>query len=183
MSLPEVFRILRGEHAKISRVLAVLESQIEAAKHEGRPDFEIVDAIAKYFGQYPDRYHHPKEELVLAKLKERVPDLVPELEVVEAEHKEIAERTTSFAESIAAIRSGAGDETEDFKNLARAFIDFERAHMIREDRHLMPLALEALTEADWQEIDAEISSVDDPLFGPEAEAPFNALRILIMGGR
>ena len=62
-----------------------------------------------------------------------------------------------------------------FRDAARAYVDFERRHMAREDRELIPLALKALSEADWAEIEAAFARDDDPLFGTERRKEFDRL--------
>ena len=53
---------------------------------------------------------------------------------------------------------------------ARCYWSFAEAHMRREERQILPLALEALEAADWRAIDAAFTRDDDPLFGtPRAE--------------
>ena len=64
---------------------------------------------------------------------------------------------------------------ERFKTEALSYIDFERRHMAREERELLPLALKVLHDEDWREIDAAFARNDDPLFGAARRKEFDKL--------
>ncbi len=51
--------VLRREHKNIARLLDTLEHQIGLLEKEARPDYDVLQDIAEYFCDYPDRCHHP----------------------------------------------------------------------------------------------------------------------------
>ena len=68
-----VIYTLREEHRNIARLLNALEHQIEIFARAGAPDYDVIRGIAEYFLDYPDRCHHPKEDVVFDRLCARFP--------------------------------------------------------------------------------------------------------------
>ena len=63
-----------------------------------------------------------------------------------------------------------------FDAVLRQFIAEQRRHMEMEGERFFGRAIAHLSEADWAEIDAQISDEQDPLFGAAATAEFEKLR-------
>ena len=61
---------LSQEHRNIEKLLAVLERELEVFDRGDRPDYEVIRAVISYFEVYPEVYHHPQEDQVLAKLRD-----------------------------------------------------------------------------------------------------------------
>ena len=68
-----IIELLSREHRNLERLLDVLEHELEIFDRGDRPDYEVIRAIVSYFEVYPELYHHPQEDLVLAKLEIRDP--------------------------------------------------------------------------------------------------------------
>ena len=66
-----VIEVLRQEHRNIEKLLRVLERELSVFDRGERPDYEVVLAVIDYFTDYPDTCHHPKEDMIVAKLKAR----------------------------------------------------------------------------------------------------------------
>jgi hemerythrin-like domain-containing protein len=58
--------------------------------------------------------------------------------------------------------------------------DFEWYHMGVEEREILPLAEEILSDADWHELDGLFSVHDDPVFGQKPKEDFNTLAVKII---
>ena len=71
--MPQVIEALERDHANIEKVLVLLESEILAIEVGKTPDYPLLQDIMCYMTQYPDRFHHPKEDLVFAQLLKREP--------------------------------------------------------------------------------------------------------------
>ena len=69
-----VIEVLREEHRNIGRVLRELEYQIEAFAKEEPTNCDVVVSVAEYFLGYPDRCHHPKEDLHPLKTRGSAPE-------------------------------------------------------------------------------------------------------------
>jgi hemerythrin-like domain-containing protein len=174
--MSQVVRALRQEHADLAKLLNALERQLDVFDQGGTPDYDIVQGVIGYCLAYPDLYHHPKEDLVLDRLRQRDPDAAAAIGDLQPEHEALAELTRRFADAVDSVLKEAEVSRDAVHELARAFLDFYRRHIVMEERQFFPAALEALTEQDWQEIEAELSETEDPLFGGEPEERFERLR-------
>lgn len=85
-----VLDIIRDEHHSMSRLLALLEDQVELFENGSVPDYDLMREIIEYFLTFPDLFHHPKENLILAQLRQRAPDLALKVGDLEAEHATIS---------------------------------------------------------------------------------------------
>jgi hemerythrin-like domain-containing protein len=171
---------LSQEHRNIEKLLAVLERELEVFDRGDRPDYEVIRAVISYFEVYPEAYHHPQEDRVLAKLKARDPIAAARVGDLAWEHHQGVERLRRLAHTIESVLADAEMVRQDVDTIVRDFIAHERHHMAREDRDFFPAALNALKPEDWTEIAAAVTGRKDPLFSDDTEAQFDALRAHIL---
>ena len=174
--MSEVMRALRREHADMARLLHALERQLDVFDGGGTPDYDIVQGVIDYCLDYPDLYHHPKEDLVLERLRARDPEAAEAVGPLLPEHEALAALTRRFAEAMDAIVHEAEVSREAVADLAREFLEVYRKHIAMEESRFFPAALAALEEADWQAIEAQLGERADPLFGNQADQRFARLR-------
>ena len=65
-----------------------------------RPDYEVVLAVIDYFKDYPDSCHHPKEDMIVEKLKARDPVAVATIGGLAGEHQEGTRRLRRVAQAV-----------------------------------------------------------------------------------
>ena len=82
-----IIDVLLAEHRNIKKLLHVLEQEISEFDRSNPPDYEIIQAIIEYFQDYPEGYHHPKEDMVFEKLKLRDPAVAKRIGDIEDEHE------------------------------------------------------------------------------------------------
>ena len=70
---------LNQEHANMSRILDLLEHEIEAFGRGEVADFHLVQEIMDYCLDYPEACHHPKEDAIYAVMIDRRPNLADEI--------------------------------------------------------------------------------------------------------
>src|SRR6478609_2336781 len=133
---------LSREHRNIETLLAVLERELEIFDRGDRPDF--IRAIISYFELYPELYHHPLEDLVFAKLKLRDPAAAAKVGNLTLEHQKGAERLRRVAQAIDGVLADREIPRQNVDNIVRDFIEYQRRHIIMEDRDFFPAALNAL---------------------------------------
>jgi hemerythrin-like domain-containing protein len=167
---------LSQEHRNIEALLAVLEHEFEIFDRGDHPDYEVIRAIISYFELYPEIYHHPPEELVLAKLELRDPAAAARLGDLRLEHQKGTDRLRRVAQAIDGVLADREILRQNVDNIVRDFIESERRHITIEDRDFFPAALKALKPDDWSEIASASVDHDDPLFSEAAEETFGALR-------
>ena len=62
---PEAVQIILDEHLSIAAVIYTLRYLARGITDGKEPDFQLLRAILDYIVEYPDRWHHPKENLYL----------------------------------------------------------------------------------------------------------------------
>src|SRR5471032_2731729 len=97
-----VIETLREDHRNIGRLLAALERQIEVFAQAGSPDYDVVVGIAEYFLEYPDRCHHPKENIIFDQLNREYPEQASTVGNLLNEHRLLHEQTLRFRQTVGA---------------------------------------------------------------------------------
>ena len=171
-----IIELLSKEHRNLERLLNILEHELELFSCGGRPDYEVVRAIISYFEVYPDKYHHPQEDLVLAKLRVRNPAAAAKIGDLDREHTLGTERLRRVAQALDAILADREMLRVELTTIIRDFIERERRHIFMEDKYFFPAALKALKPEDWTEISSALTGRTDPLFSDVVEERFEILR-------
>ena len=166
---------LRSDHSRMTKLLDALERQIGAFEEGGLLDFEIADGVLHYCRSYPDRHHHPCEDLVFDSLKRRNPKAAAEIGDLRREHSKLAILTANFARSLDAVEQDVPMEREEFVAAARAFLTGYRHHIMMEEKHFFPAAERCLTPEDWRAIGQRLPPATDPLFDRREDQRFDAL--------
>lgn len=174
--MSEVMTQLREEHRNIAKVLRALEHQLSAFDAVAQPDYDVLAAIADYFVGFPDRCHHPKEDLIYRRMRERDASLAQTVTDLGAEHRKISAQAREFQQAVSNVIQGAETSRSTFDELVGQFLRDQRRHMQLEEEQVFPLALQILTPDDWVEIDAQVTREEDPVFGAKVSREFAALR-------
>jgi len=180
--MSHVIAALERDHANITKLLEILESEILAIEVGKTPDYPLMQDIMCYMAQHSDRFHHPKEDLLFAQLLKRDPGVRADVEDLIKEHVVIGLAGQEFA---GLLRSSGVDSVAVREQIGTSGFDYIRAlreHMIREERELFPLAMEVLTQKEWQVIDAAVNAIDNPLFDEMTADDYQRLYRLITGG-
>lgn len=167
---------LQTDHANLTRLLDALDRQLDVFNQGGRPDYEFIADFLDYCLGFPDRYHHPREDLIVETMRRRAPESAEDLAPLEAEHERINELTRRFADAVALAMQDQELPRARFAELAQTFLSTYRRHLSWEEETVFPRAQSVLSEADWQAIDARIAAPEDPLFGGSGAERYRALR-------
>ena len=164
-----------ADHRNFSRVLDVVERQVDAFRADGHPDFELLRSIVHYLRHFPDRFHHPREDIAFALLVERDPQLQLEIARRLQEHVVIAAAGEELLGFLDQIIAGAMIERAELEKAAATYLVYYRYHLYMEERQVLPRAGELLTATDWAAV-AAIPTEPDPLFGPNSDPRYSELR-------
>ncbi|HXQ11962.1 MAG TPA: hemerythrin domain-containing protein [Caulobacteraceae bacterium] len=170
-----VIEALREEHLNISRLLGALEHQVEVFASALAPDYDVVVGVTDYFLDYPDRFHHPKEDAVFARLQATWPEEAAAIGDLLGEHRALHARAQRFHQTVSELLNDTDIPRADIVDAGRNFIEAERRHMRKEEECFLPLAERLLTSADWAEIESKLSIQPDPVFGGRLEEKFKKL--------
>ena len=163
--MSNVIAALDRDHANIAKILELLESEILAIEVGKTPDYPLMQDIMRYMTQYPDRFHHPKEDLIFAQLVKREPGARDDVEDMLNEHISIGLAGKEFDRLLRKSNVDSVEVREQLGTAGFAYIRALREHMLKEERKLFALAKVIFTKEDWQIIDAEVDAIDDPSFG------------------
>ena len=172
--MPIILEALRQEHRNTAELLDVLEHEI--ASLAGDPDWDVINGIANYFCDYPDRCHHPKEDTIFRRLQALFPEQAISIGNLLSEHQEVRLRAERFRGHVQSIFLEAVFPREELIASARGFIDAERLHMMKEEKMFLPAAEKLLVKEDWKWIESQLQSEFDPLFQESIERDFETLR-------
>ena len=170
-------QIIREEHRGLAAVLHGMLYLVRQIRERGiAPDNDVFGAMIYYVDAFPERLHHPKEDLYLFRpLRLRHPEAGPLLDRLEAEHHAGAERIRTLEQAYARYTQGGDREFDAFAAAVNDYVNFYREHMRQEETEVLPLAERYLTPDDWAVVDAAFAGHTMPLFGAEQDAQFKEL--------
>jgi hemerythrin-like domain-containing protein len=167
---------LRQDHASAVQLLRALEWQLSEFKLSKQPDYDVLRAAVDYFLTFPDLSHHPIEDLIFDKLRERAPDIADSVGDLRSAHDALADQVRALAQSLNSILLEAELPREAILRWFAEFMDHQRQHIEMEEGTLFPAAEKRLTEGDWSAIEVETTRSIDPALQAEADEKFAALR-------
>ena len=167
--MAQILEMIREEHSSISRMLDMLERQIGLFEQGEHFEYELVKEVLDYFVTFADLCHHPKENLIIAKLRQRAPELARGIGDLDGAHEKISKELHDFAHVVMNVLLDVEMPRDRFVRVALDFIAQERKHMAEEEAHFLPAAEVTLTDEDWAEISAKIGKFSDPLLTHQPE--------------
>lgn len=173
--MPDTIALWHADHVNFSKLLDLLEQRLGVFHEGGAPDYELMLDIMYYMTHYADVMHHPKEDLVFAKLKERGGTAAAKIGQLLEQHVSIKAAGERLSCDLDDIVNGSIVSREHIDESARAYITKMRIHMQIEEAEILPLAARLLGQQDWAAIEAEIRRIEDPLFGTGTEERYAAL--------
>lgn len=179
--MPAVIETLRADHVNMARLLHLVEAEIGVFEAGKVPDYALLGDILDYLLNYPDLCHHPLENTIYRRLRDRVPAKADAVQEIEDEHGKIAELTRRFAAAVHNVATESLIPREAFVDLGNKFLDLMRRHMIAEETRFFPLALDNLGPNDWAEVEDVLARHADPLFGNAVLEPYRTLHARLLG--
>ena len=171
----DALRIISEDHNNLWR-LATSVDQLAADMESGAPlETAFFESVFDYLDQFVERSHHPKEDDFLFRLlRLRSPESAAILDALQADHRAGPDRLTILRDSLAAAANGQLALTTLSQQL-RTYTAGLKAHILKEEKQVLPLARTALQKEDWDEINHAFLDANDPVFGAQAQAEFRAL--------
>jgi len=169
--------IIQREHRALAAVLYTFD-HVLAEIRAGRiaPDFALFETMLAYVQDFPDRFHHPKEDEVLFPLLlKRAPETKADIDELQAQHHEGLRLTSDLKWKLGAWKADPAKGFAAFDAAAVRFIDGQRKHIGKEERTVIPAAREKLQAEDWAKADAAFDDNDDPIFGRNPKKTYDEL--------
>lgn len=172
-----LFDKLHRDHANMARLLDILQEQVQRYGKGEAPDYPLIIDILRYMEDYPDTVHHPREDLMFARMREHGVDM--EMETIlcdlEAQHRDIREKSLNFLEALRGDLSAIAVPREAIERHGIAYLEALRSHMHLEESRVFPAAKRILEQRDWIDLDRLISEREDPLFSAAVTRVYKSL--------
>jgi len=172
----EILARWHADHVNFSNLLHLLDGQLALFHDAASPDYDLMLDIMYYMTHYSDVVHHPKEDLVFAKVRQRDPGTAPTVDALTAQHRHLKQAGEALAGAIEAVVNGSVSSRAHVEARARSYTAEMRSHMGTEEATVLPAAARLLQDDDWMAVEHAIAHVDDPLFGSSAQARYASLR-------
>jgi nucleotide-binding universal stress UspA family protein/hemerythrin-like domain-containing protein len=175
--------LIQDEHRSLGAVLRGMQRLVERARKASasQPGLDHVTLLRmhQYVEAFPEKLHHPKEEQVLHRLlRERSRDSHALIEQLETDHQQELALVAAVEAALFNCPDGARGQLDTLLVLHERIDALARhvwRHMLQEERALIPLARQSLTEADWTEVAVAFEAHDDPRFGDLSDEDFRRL--------
>ena len=176
------FDVIRDEHRAIAAVVHCFDHVLKDVRDAALdPPFEVFELILRYLADYPDRFHHPKEDdFLFPALANRDPATGEVIRELQQQHEEGIKMTAALQKALAAWKADGQDRFDAFDAAAQDYIAFQWEHIRVEETQILPAAREKLTEEDWEIIDQAFGENEDPIFGANPKAAFDGLFRMIV---
>ncbi len=163
------FQIIRDEHAALAAVLRSMARLIDLGpEDDAERFFDVLRAMLFYIDEFPERRHHPKEsDLLFPKIARSLPELMPVIRRLEADHLQGESRVRELQHLLLAWELLGESRREAFVTAAQDYVRFYLDHMRTEEVQLLPAAERDLPAQDRAELDAAFRQQRDPLAGGE----------------
>lgn len=163
----EAMRIIEDEHQSLAAILHAVRYMLkEIGKGKFAPDFRLLRAMVHYLDAYPEKRHHPKEDLYLfERLKALTDEGAEAIARLEQEHAGSEARIKALESALHAWAGGEKGGFDTFNQAFENFAEFYRNHMLVEEREILPLCRQHFSDADWAAVDEGFRSNNDPMGG------------------
>ena len=167
---------LREDHRHIATVLALFSDHLNAIERRELVNTHVIYEIMDYMVTWPDRFHHPREDLIYGYAADVDRGLAEDRRLLEKDHDAIAREGRELLELIEGWRGGEANGSA-LVERGRAYVQHHYEHMSIEEQQVFPAIDAVLTRADWQELvaDDQLRPVGDPVFGRRVQREFRNL--------
>ena len=170
-------QIINQEHATISAMLYSIDMMERRGPKDNRPlFFEVLRSMLFYIDEFPEKQHHPKENLYLfPPVLKKAPELKETIEQLEIDHKVGEYRIRELQHLLMRWEILGDDCHQGFKDAAKKYHDFYLQHLQLENSLILPKALKVLDDQDWALMDEAFSENNDPSLHHSAESLYQNL--------
>lgn len=170
----EIMR-LREEHVHFRKLLDLLEKQLNLFHVGETPDYPLLTDVLHYMTNYPDRFHHPTEDVIFSHLVECDSRILQRVDELARQHHAIAESGARLHENLESVLNGALMPRRMIEVPGLLYVTYYRSHMDKEESDLFIVAETLLRDDAWDKINAQTMSHPDPMFGAGVEQRYRAV--------
>ncbi len=179
----EYMRELREDHGRFSRILSLIGRDARLLVDEPDTVLPLFAEAIDYVVNFQNVYHHPREEIMFAKVAEKSKRLSEAAAALSREHNGTAqagEELLTLLESVSSDSSHRADRTQLSQKL-EGFARSMRKHISKEEELLYSQAWAELSAEDWDTLMESVTAID-PLEDDE-ESRYPLLAEYVSEGR
>jgi len=167
---------LRRDHDNLEKVLSVLKVQVDVFCDGHESNTDLLIELMEYLESYADHRHHPLEEVIFKVGLAARPELNT---LLSAQHRGVSQMTKRFRQSLEGVMQGGVMLRDEIGEQGREYIALQSQHLDLEEREVFTFLDENMTEADWEQVEASLSTHADPVFdAPDKVRFYNLLSYL-----
>jgi hemerythrin-like domain-containing protein len=178
--MANVIEQIHKDHVNLGRLLNLVDAEIDKARQDGMPDFLMLEHVMRYMTNYLDQIHHNKEDAMFRRVVSLDPQAKGAVDDLTLEHEKLKTTGCELYDLVCAAQNSDFVRREDVISQGTDYVRRLRAHMDKEEGDLLERARRLLTEQDLREVDVEVESIHDPLFGDTVEKEYQSLYAYIM---
>lgn len=170
---PPLLRALYAEHRHIANVMRLFTEQLDAIEAGALVDTHVVYEIMDYMVTWPDRFHHPREDLIYGRVAELDAAVADNVDSLQRDHDYMAKTGQEVLRNIQLWRDGELTGGLLVKG-GRDYVQHMYEHMNSEEKLVFPQIDGVLGAGDWAELeqDDRLRPVVDPVFGQRVQREF-----------
>ena len=170
---PPLIKTLRAEHRHIASVMQLFREQLDLIDAAQPVDSHVVYEIMDYMVTWPDRFHHPREDLIYGRVAELDTSAADNVDSLQRDHDAMAKSGQEVLRHIQLWREGDVSPEVPVKS-GRVYVDHLYQHMNSEESLVFPQIERILGAADWAELelDDQLIPIPDPLFGKRVQREY-----------
>lgn len=171
-----LIKTLRAEHRHMATVMQLFTEQLKGLEDGAKVDAHVLYEVMDYMVAWPDRYHHPREDLIYGRVAELDRKAADEVDSLQRDHDRTARDGRALLRDIQGWQEGSVPAARIIK-AGRAYVDHIYEHMNVEEKVVFPRIDSVLTLDDWRELaeDDQLQAVSLPVFGPRVQREFRNL--------
>lgn len=175
-SKPPLLKALYAEHRHIASVMKLFTDQLNAIAAGELVDTHVVYEIMDYMVAWPDRFHHPREDLIYGRVAELDESAADNVDSLQRDHDYMAKAGREVLSNIQLWRDGEIDGAVLVQS-GRDYVNHMYEHMNSEEGLVFPQIESVLGPEDWRELaqDDQLRPVSDPVFGQRVQREFRNL--------
>ena len=173
--MADLIQKLQRDHSHMARLLKVLEEELDTAADSDPPDFQRMQLVMKYMTRYPDEVHHPREDVLFARLLEKAPAVGATISTLCAEHRVLAVKGRELCSVLDAAATEHVIRRDALESPGREYIATLYRHMRFEETEIFSVARARLGTEDWLVIESSVDEQRDPIFGDSVESEYRDL--------
>ena len=175
-------QIIRDEHASLAAMLQSMRMMVERGPADNAENFfDVMRAMLFYIDEFPERLHHPKESnLLFPRVAKAAPQVMGTVDRLERDHMHSEQSVRDVQHLLLGWELLGESRRQVFVDAFTRYVNLYLEHMRLEEQEILPAAERALTQADWDVLDAAFEQNCDPLTGkyqpdPVYEALFSRI--------